>query len=628
MITIKIIHNSQKEEYRSPFGAVPTGSLVMLGLTVISEEEPKTVYLRWWEDDTETLQKMELKNTKGDIRYYTADCTMPNTPQLMWYQFKVDTKDGTYIYANNAERLGGEGVLTFDYSMPSFQITVYDKEYHTPDWFKDSVVYQIFPDRFYGVHKEGYIPKKRDEYIIHDDWYAPISLNKHPFEEGPARNDFYGGNLLGIKEKLPYLKELGITAIYLNPVFDAYSNHKYDTADYKSIDPMFGTEQDFKNLCAAAKECGIRIILDGVFSHTGADSVYFNKYGFYGEQQGAYRDLSSPYRKWYQFTDGNNYQSWWGCSNLPNVNEMEESYLDYILRDDDAVIKKWLKAGASGWRLDVADELPDEFIKILRTSVKNTDKDSIIIGEVWEDASNKEAYGKLRQYLLGYELDSVMNYPFKDSAAEYLSGKIGGEIFIKRMMSILENYPKEAAYALLNIAGTHDTMRIKSLLGGMNEDCGDIRLSSNAEDLAVKRVKIMAFLQMTFFGTPCIYYGDEVGMEGGKDPYNRGTYPWRKVDNDLRDWYKNMITLRNKNKVLRSGDFIPLLANDNIIIYARKDKNALSVCAVNRGDEYAEAEIDLPQKLNADLIIGDGECKISGKKATLKLPPISASMYM
>ena len=295
-------------------------------------------------------------------------------------------------------------------------------------------MYQIFPDRFYGFHKTFDIPKKRPEYTIHYDWYAPISFNKHPFEDGVACNDFYGGNLKGIQEKLPYLKSLGVSVLYLNPIFDAYSNHKYDTADYKTIDPMFGTEEDFKNLCNAAESMGIRIILDGVFSHTGADSIYFNKYGSYGENNGAYKDEKSPYHSWYQFTDYPNYDSWWGCNNLPNVNEMEDSYLDYILRDKDSVVKKWLKCGAYGWRLDVADELPDNFIKILRKEVKSQNPDGVIIGEVWEDASNKTAYNNLREYLWGYELDSVMNYPFKDNVLAFLMDEIDAKTLDSRIL--------------------------------------------------------------------------------------------------------------------------------------------------------------------------------------------------
>ena len=271
---------------------------------------------------------------------------------------------------------------------------------------------------------------------------------------------------------------------------------------------MFGTNEKFTALCDEAEKLGIRVILDGVFSHTGADSIYFNKYGNYGNNTGAYKNPHSQYKEWYQFTNYPNYESWWGCSNLPNVNEMTPSYLDYILRDEDSVIKTWLKRGASGWRLDVADELPDEFIKILRREVKKQDPDAVIIGEVWEDASNKVSYSIRREYLLGKELDSVMNYPFKDNMIAFLLGNIDAECLNAHFMSIFENYPKETLYSLMNIIGTHDTMRIKTLLGGLSQDCGTQKLSSGNEELATYRLKMLSFVQMTFVGVPCIYYGD------------------------------------------------------------------------------------------------------------------------
>ena len=637
---MQIIHNSQSAEYRSPLGAVPTGGVVRLGLSVAAEEQPKAAYVRWWEDGAEKLEAMSLLRRSGEAYFYTLVRQLPAQPALLWYQFRVVADGGEVIYANNRDALGGLGEIAASAAAPSFQITVYQRGYHTPEWFKDSIVYQIFPDRFYGVHPDGSIPKKREDYIIHDDWYAPLAFNRHPYEDGPACNDFYGGNLDGIRARLPYLAELGVSAVYLNPVFEAYSNHKYDTGDYKKIDPMFGTEADFQRLCAEAADCGIRVILDGVFSHTGADSVYFNKYGSYGADSGAYRDPASPYRSWYQFTDYPAYNSWWGCSNLPNVNEMEPSYLDYILRSDDAVVKKWLRSGASGWRLDVADELPDAFIAMLRAAVKSVKPDAVIIGEVWEDASNKEAYGKTREYLLGHELDSVMNYPFQDAALAYLRGETGAEQFSRRMQSILENYPPEAAYALLNIAGTHDTMRLKSALGGMEEDCGSARLTSAAEETATARVKLMAFLQMTFFGVPCIYYGDEAGMQGGRDPYNRGTYPWRAVDPELREWYRALARLRNRTPCLRRGSFTPLYAAGDVYVYARQIRDGcdalgnrasdgFALCAVNRGAAEAEADFALPVPASGlRPVIGTAALSQTDGRAALSLPPYGAALYL
>lgn len=632
-----IFHNSHDLLYRLPLGAVTAESKITLRLSV-TDFQPDTVLLRLWSDEKETLIPME-KDSGGR---YAASFYAPKKPQLIWYYFIIKTGAQTLYYTNNRDRLGGIGEINEFSNDRSYQITVFSKDFKTPDWFKNGIMYQIFPDRFFGRFDGGNRPKKRGEYILHDDLNEPISFNRHPHEDGPACNDFYGGSLAGITEKLPYLKALGISIIYLNPIFDAYSNHKYDTADYKSVDPMFGTEEDFSALCKKAESMGIRIILDGVFSHTGADSIYFNKYGSYGENTGAYRDPDSPYRSWYQFTDYPEYNSWWGCSNLPNVNETDPSYLDYILRGDDAVIKKWLRLGAKGWRLDVADELPDEFIRILRENLKSTDPDAVIIGEVWEDASNKVAYGKLRSYLLGCELDGTMNYPFKDQIISFIMQKTGAEELNRRMMSVMENYPKEALYAAMNIVGTHDTMRIKSVMGGMDENCGDRKLTSGMEQLAFYRVRLAAFLQMTFVGVPCIYYGDEVGMQGGRDPFNRAPYPWRSVDSELRDWYTAVATLRRSHSCLRCGEFIPLTAKGDIYVYVRQNTNGkdafgnkaeseAAVCAVNRGFTEKQISVDLsflPFTSYRQGIFDPQTVKPENSKLTLTLPPLGAEILI
>lgn len=637
---MQLYHDSQNKIYRNPQGAVPTGEKVTISIEVTDKKAPVSVVLRLFQKDQEHRLPMK-KVRNGDGRFlYQVGFDVGVETGLLWYDFIAEGHDQTLYYTNSADKLGGVGETKEAIDSNSYQITVYDKNYRVPHWFCDQIMYQIFPDRFYGYH-EGAIQKKREEYIIHDNWYAPISFNRHPYEDGPACNDFYGGNLKGIEKKLPYLKELGVSVIYLNPIFDAYSNHKYDTADYKKIDPMFGTEQDFKDLCAAAKEQGISIILDGVFSHTGADSIYFNKYGSYGAQTGAYRDSQSPYKNWYQFTDYPQYESWWGCNNLPNVNEMEDSYLDYILRDSDAVIKKWIRCGAKGWRLDVADELPDEFIEILRREVKKENEDAVIIGEVWEDASHKIAYGKMRQYLMGNELDSVMNYPFKDRVLAFLMGWEDAAFLHRHIMAQIENYPTQTLYALMNMLGTHDTMRVKSMLGGMSRDCGDSHLTSKAEDIAVKRLKMAFMMQMTFYGVPCIYYGDEVGMQGGKDPFNRGTYPWRAVDIELLDWVKKLTAIRKNTDCLRRGRFETVFAEGGVYGYLRYFEGECDVfgspadgtaalCLINRDGTEKEIALSLPKLKNA--VFYDAfsmERKILGEtKETFVIPPYTAQLWI
>lgn len=600
---MNLYHNSRDIRYRSPLGAVETNTHITIKIKVTANYV-SSVKLRLWMDETEHL--LDMHGEGGDI--YSAGFDAPSVPMLIWYGFKVEADGETLFYSNADDGLGGEGSIVGEI-LKSYQITVCEHGFKTPDWFKNSIMYQIFPDRFFGVHS-GAPVKKREEYVIHGDWYDPLAFDDHPYEYGPACNDFYGGNLAGIIAKLPYLHDLGISVIYLNPIFDAYSNHKYDTADYMRIDPMFGDEKDFSKLCAEAKKLGIKIILDGVFSHTGSDSVYFNKYGKYGEHSGAYRDPNSPYRSWYNLHGDGGYDSWWGCSNLPNVNEMNDSYLDFILRGENSVVKKWLRLGASGWRLDVADELPDEFIEILRREVKSVKPDAVIIGEVWEDASNKIAYGKQRKYFFGKELDGVMNYVLKDSFIGFLLKNFDAETLDRRVMSLVENYPAEALYSLMNIVGTHDTKRIKTVLGELGgeenmsrDEKAAARLSAPQETLAIKRVKLISFMQMTFFGVPCIYYGDEIGMQGLSDPHNRMPYTWRVVDPDLREHYRSLAKLRNTSPALRTGGFKTLRASSDVFVYERtisggKDalgspaKDETIVCAVNRGDNEARFTVD------------------------------------
>lgn len=618
---MNIYHNSRDPQYRFPLGAVETGARINLGIKV-EAGHVESALLRLWINDVE--QFIDMKNAGGGI--YSAEFDAPAEPALVWYGFKITADGQTLCYENAPDGLGGVGQTVGDI-INSYQITVYERGFKTPDWFKNSIMYQIFPDRFFGVHS-GEIPKKREEYIVHGDWYDPLAFNDHPYEYGPACNDFYGGNLAGITAKLPYLHDLGISVIYLNPIFDAYSNHKYDTADYTRIDPMFGDEKEFAKLCSEAEKLGIKIILDGVFSHTGSDSIYFNKYGMYGENSGAYRDENSPYRSWFNLHGDGGYDSWWGCSNLPNVNEMNESYLDYILRGENAVIKKWLRLGASGWRLDVADELPDEFIEILRREAKSVKPDAVIIGEVWEDASNKVAYGQPRKYFFGRELDGVMNYVLKDGFIGFLLGGFDAENLDRRVMSLVENYPAEALYSLMNIVGTHDTKRIKTVLGELYEDGNmsrnekaSARLSAPQETIAIKRVKLISFMQMTFFGAPCIYYGDEIGMQGLSDPHNRMPYTWRNVDPDLSEHYKRLAKMRNASPALRTGGFKTLFAKDGAYVYERyiRDgadalgspaKNESFVCAVNRG----QTEVKI--SLNA-----------AGAPAEISLPPYGFGIY-
>ena len=496
---------------------------------------------------------------------------------LYFYRFELD---GRGFYCGKLRR--GE----FSDLLNCWQITVFEPDYQTPDWLKGGMIYQIFPDRF---HKSGHIPVPEHK-IYRSDWGG--TPRYQPNEYGKVlNNDFFGGNLNGIREKLPYLKELGVTALYLNPIFKAYSNHRYDTGDYMQIDPLLGTNEDFDCLVKEAKECGIGIILDGVFNHTGDDSRYFNRYGRYPEV-GAYQSKSSPYADWYHFTEfPEGYDSWWGIATLPAINENSESYQNFILGEN-GVLKNWLHHGIMGWRLDVADEIPDFFLSMLRTSVKEENPDAVIIGEVWEDASNKVAYSVRRHYLQGNELDSVMNYPLKDAIINYM--QTGNTSSLREtIFELIDNYPKQTLDCLMNILGTHDTPRILTVLG--NQECGSkdemavARLSEEAKRYAKDKLKMASLLQFTLPGVPCLYYGDENGMEGHRDPFCRRCYDWDNPDEEMREHYRKLGRLREKRlqNVFSEGVYREIFADDSCLIFERKcGKKSVYVYANNSAAQY------------------------------------------
>lgn len=469
-----------------------------------------------------------------------------------------------------------------------FLLTVCSEDYQTPNSFKGGVMYQIFPDRFC---KEGTMPDIKGR-VRRTDWGGEPSFR--PNEKGKVlNNDFFGGNLKGVQSKLDYLKDLGVTIIYFNPIFEAASNHRYDTSDYMKIDPFLGDEKDFRELVETAENKGIRVILDGVFNHTGDNSVYFNKYGNY-PSVGAYQSKDSPYYSWYNFQEfPEKYSSWWGIDILPDINENSQSYQEFIFGKD-GVLKKWLKFGIGGYRLDVADELPDFFLKNLRRSVKESDKNAIIIGEVWEDASNKIAYSARREYLQGYELDSVMNYPLKDAIIAYIHTKNAVEL-LHCVRVLINHYPKQTMDCLMNILGTHDTSRILTVLGGIycqnKEEMASEKayLSENAKKNAINKLKMAAVLQYTMPGVPCVYYGDENGMEGHIDPFCRRCFDWNNLNEDLIGFYAKLGKIREKyREIFADGDFCEISADNGLLYYKRvKNNSEIYICTNNSSKNYS-----------------------------------------
>lgn len=588
------MYHSRNQLCKTPYGAVAAGQTIVFSAYPERERGTERILL-WIGRDGEEPDAIPMRwhGLAGSRDRYSVNYT-PEIPGLYWYYFTLDTADGPrYVVRGYGGRCEIDDTLRDRY-----QLTVYDGSYKSPAWFGEGVTYNIFPDRFCRdrapVQPEGEGVAER---VLHQDWddtpvYQPNSNGEI------LNNDFFGGTLRGILQKLDYLESLYVRTIYLNPIFQAYSNHRYDTGDYKRIDPLLGCEKDFRELCAQAAKRGMRVVLDGVFNHTGYDSRYFNARGRY-QGEGAYQSQQSPYYDWYDFQQWpDKYSSWWGIYTLPQTNETNESYLSYIIDDADSVVRRWLRLGASGWRLDVADELPDFFIARLNAAARREKPDAVIIGEVWEDASNKIAYSERRRYFQGGELDSVMNYPLRDAILAYLGGGTA-EHFAETMECIRENYPHDVFYSLMNIIGTHDTPRALTVLGITQEEWKLSREERAAFTLpperiesARKRLKLAAVLQFTMPGSPTIYYGDEVGLQGFEDPFNRRTFPWEREDRDLLAFYRRLCMLRAESETLAKGELRFLRSNGSLLRYERRTAHARLVVMVNRGHQEVKAHVD------------------------------------
>lgn len=602
-------YDSRNSLYRSKLGALTEGETLRLKLLLHKDACVHEAYLIIRNDNCEKPQELRMQpsDVLEDYRFYYCDITP--SEGLYWYSFRYTSDYGEMFITKSEHSLG-----TVSPDGTSWQLTVFDRNYKTPDWLDGGIIYQIFPDRF---NKSGEIHKNvpNDRYIC-DDWY---SVPEHRQTEKPKflGNDYYGGDLKGIEQKLPYLKSLGVSCIYLNPIFEAHSNHRYNTADYLKIDPLLGDEKDLESLVKAAEKQGIYIILDGVFSHTGDDSVYFDKYNRYNTV-GAYNSPDSPYYSWYNFQNyPDKYSSWWGISTLPETDENDPSFSRFITGEE-GVIRYWLKKGVKGFRLDVADELPDSILDKIRLAVKAEGEENFLLGEVWEDATNKISYGVRRSFLRGKQLDSVMNYPFAGAIVEYLKGGNSRDL-LDTVLEILENYPPQAVKLLMNHIGTHDTARILTVLGRDSEYVGDRewqskqKLSESEYQKGVRLLKLAAVLQYTLPGVPSLYYGDEAGMEGFGDPFCRAAYPWGRENTELLEFYKRLGKFRRSNTAFASGEFVPVYANFGEIVYIRKNEKESVLVAINRWHEPSTVEVP-PEFCDATPVFG-GEIK--GGKLTL-----------
>ena len=559
---MEVRYNCLSLNYKQPFGCVKETEECCITVEVSADIPASGLEMVLEAEYGDGLVvELEKGAPKADFIPYSARFTLPR-PDLYFYHFRLHGNGHTL----DLFRSGETGVSVHG---ERWQITCCPKEFDTPKEFAGAVMYQIFPDRFFKG-KDCDLTDKLKPYWIHKTWGETPHFQ--PDEHGEVlNNSFFGGNLDGIRQKLDYLRSLNVEVLYLNPVCMAFSNHRYDTADYKRVDPMLGTNEDFALLCREAHKLGMKIILDGVYSHTGSNSVYFDRKGVFGG--GAYSDPKSPYLSWYEFQEyPDRYTSWWNFPTLPCVNEMDEAYLDFIIRSSDSVIAHWLALGADGFRLDVADELPDEFIAMFRARVKEIDPNAIVLGEVWEDASNKMAYNVRRRYFSNAELDSVMNYPFRDAILAFMSDSDVDQ-FRRTVMTIVEHYPAPVLHCLMNSLSTHDTPRILTLLGdsfhGTKEEKADRFLSEDVLPWAMAREMAAAVLQFTLPGMASIYYGDEAGLEGFEDPLNRRCFPWGKENSVMLDFYRKLTGFKATIPALRTGSIEFLSAPLGVIDFVR-----------------------------------------------------------
>ncbi len=547
---------------------------------------------------------------------FAGTYTVPGEGELCWYVFRLTRWDGTLSY------LGKNGLRPDRDGAERWQLTVYE-DTATPDWFGRGVTYQIFPDRFRRTGTpdvSGMLGRR----WLHESWDdQPVF---RPDEDGQITNrDFFGGSLAGITEKLDYLQSLSVTTLYLNPIFEAASNHRYDTADYRAIDPLLGDEETFRTLCREAHKRGMRVMLDGVFNHTGSRSRYFNADGFYPEL-GAAQSQDSPYYDWYSFhpwpTD---YDAWWGVKTLPAVNEQRPAYRQFIFKGEDSVVRHWLRCGADGWRLDVADELPGDFIAGIRRAIEDEKPDGYLLGEVWEDGSNKVAYSQRRRYLLGRETHGLMNYPLRTALLRWLGGGDAAE-FRESMETLRANYPPAAFYGAMNFLGTHDTPRILTLLGAEHipaakEERAAFALSPAQLARGRAKLRLAGMLLYGFPGSPTLFYGDEAGMQGFEDPLNRGTYPWGREDTGLLDFFRALGRLRKERRSLQSGSLTYIYAQGGGLVITREHEGETTMVALNAGDEALTLMLPWPRGTAEDGLTGQRFLAVNGQ-LRLSLPPL------
>ena len=574
---------------KSPAGVITKNKSVKFFIHNFENNIEKAFFMLKKDEDND-FRYYEMKKNENGLEYEFDFCDAGH----YWYAFQIII-GGNYLYINK----------TYDnYSYiyhelrESFFQSVTEKEYDNYDQMQGGIIYQIFVDRFCKVGEVNC----RKPLIFREDWGGKIK--KNTTDPLVINQEVFGGNFNGVTSKLDYLKDLGVTTIYLNPISMANSNHKYDTADYMRVDPMFGTESDFEYMISEAKKRDIKVIIDGVYNHTGSDSIYFNKYNRF-DTLGAYKSQNSKFYSWYNWDVWpEKYGSWWGIDTLPSISHKSEDFQNYIAGDD-GVIEKFLKQGVSGVRLDVVDEISDEFVEKIRKKVSSFGDDKILVGEVWEDAATKISYSKRRTYFSNNELTSVMNYPAKESIMHFLRTKDTIN-FVSTMRMLQNNYPKAVLDNLMNFLGTHDTGRFYS----------DIKwIAENDEEKAFIFLKIATSILFLIPGVPCIFYGDEYGIENNDDS-SRGCFDWNNYKTKIYSWYLKLSKIR-KYKVLKDGLFNIIFAKEGKLVFERfNDEERIIFCA-NLTKSPFSVEIEgifksfiTKNEINSEICLGENEFEI------------------
>jgi len=663
-----LAHDSRDDRFRVPFGAVPAGTVVTLRLQAgagdLSEASVRVYDALAQSQVVIPMQVVARDAIAGEhgIDYWQVELPTIKIPTVLYYRFIVRDGTATRYLEDDPALDGGSGAVLAESADASWQIVTYDPAFAAPDWTAGATVYQIFPDRFangdptndpspdavagtqsparyrYGdVYGNPVLVKAWDD--LPEGYCRAYQSPAEPCTEGPLGRDFFGGDLAGLTEHLPDLADLGVTVIYLNPIFAAPSNHRYDTTDYTVIDPDLGTLDEFRAFLAAAHELGLRVVLDGVFNHTSSDSPMFDRAHRFNEV-GACESADSPYAAWYTLQPGppakchggQTYVDWFGFDTLPVLTEGPE--VMELVNGDDGIVRGWLEAGIDGWRLDVMNEIGHGFLRALRRASQATNPDALVLGEEWGDAS---------PWLLGTEADGVMNYRFRRAVIGLVNGDtpdLDGSIpamtpsgFASAMDGVREDYPPAAWNALLNLVDSHDTTRILWTLTP-GADNREEKEAASALEAGKAKLRQVAALQLTWPGMASIYYGDEVGLTGHDDPDDRRTYPWGAEDGELRGWYRTLATLRRDHEALRVGDLRFLLTDDEhgVLAFGRRTDDEAAITVLNLSEAERQVVIELsgylPDGLALDDAMGGDSLTITDGRLRLTLPPRGSTVLI